>query len=99
MIESSKQKELEREGWVRQFTTDEPRLSEAVELYEFLGLEVRLEPVTPGELTEECQVCFEVDGERYKTIYTRPKRGDMVSPRPGKYRDRQRWCANDHTIL
>lgn len=76
-MESSRQKELEREGWVRQFIADESRLSEAVELYESLGLEVRLEPVTLGELIEECQVCFEMDGERYKTIYTRSKPGDI----------------------
>jgi len=70
---SSRQEELGREGWVRQFTADEPRLSEAVELYDSLGFEVHLEPVMPGELAEGCQVCFE-EGERYKTIYTRPKR-------------------------
>lgn len=72
MIESSRQKELEREGWVRQFTADEPRLSEVVELYESLGFEVHLEPVTPDESVVECQICFEEESERYKTIYTRP---------------------------
>lgn len=71
---SSREEDLEGEGWVRQFTADEPRLSEAVELYQSLGFEVHLEPASPGELTEECQVCSAVDGERYKTIYTRPKR-------------------------
>ncbi len=77
MIESSRQKELESEGWVRQFTADEPRLSEAVELYDSLGFEVHLEPVTPGESAEGCQICFEEDANRYKTIYTRPRREDM----------------------
>ncbi len=71
----TRQEELEKEGWVRQFTADEPRLSEAVELYESLGLEVHLEPVTLDESAEECQICFEEDVDRYKTIYTRPKRG------------------------
>ena len=77
MKKSSRQEELERGGWVRQFTADEPRLSEAVELYDSLGFEVHLQPVTPGELTEECQLCFAVDGDRYKTIYTRPKRREI----------------------
>lgn len=77
MIENSRQKELEREGWVRQFTADEPRLSEAAELYESLGLEVHFEPVTPDESAEECQICFQEDANRYKTIYTRPRRGDI----------------------
>lgn len=72
MIEGSRQEELEREGWVRQFTADEPRLSEAVELYDSLDFEVHLEPVTPDEVTE-CQLCFKEEGNRYKTIYTRPK--------------------------
>jgi hypothetical protein len=81
MREGSRQEELEREGWVRQFAADEPRLSEAVELYDSLGLEVHLEPVTPDESVEGCQICFEVDGDRYKTIYTRPKQGDVVSQR------------------
>lgn len=75
-MESSRQRELEGEGWVRQFTADEPRLSEAVELYASLGFEVRLEPVTPDDSAEECQICFQGD-EGYKMIYTRPKRGDI----------------------
>jgi hypothetical protein len=37
--------ELEKEGWTRQFTVDEPRLSEAVEMYKSLGFEVHLEPM------------------------------------------------------
>jgi len=73
MKKSSRQEELEREGWARQFTADEPRLSEAVVLYESLGLEVHLEPVAPDELAEGCQLCFKEEGNRYKTIYTRPK--------------------------
>ncbi len=69
----SREEELGREGWERRFTADEPRLSEAVELYRSLGLEVHLEPVVPGEVDEACQACFQVDGHRYKTIYTRPR--------------------------
>ena len=42
--DKSKEEQLKREGWMRQFTTDEPRLSEAVELYRSLGYEVHLEP-------------------------------------------------------
>lgn len=39
-------------GWTKQFTTDEPRLSEAVELYKSLGYEVRLEPASFDETSE-----------------------------------------------
>jgi hypothetical protein len=66
-----REEELRKEGWVKQFTASEPRLSEAVELYESLGFEVHLEPVRPEELSEECKACFEFAPEECKTIYTR----------------------------
>ena len=75
MVSKDRKNELEGQGWTRQFIADEPRLSEAVELYESLGYEVHLEPATPEEMGEECSVCFEDMPDRYKTIYTRPKRG------------------------
>ncbi len=65
--------QLQKEGWTRRFIYDEPRLSEAKEMYESLGLEVRLEPVIPEELDEGCDTCFKEYPDRYKVIYTRPK--------------------------
>jgi hypothetical protein len=65
--------ELEKSGWQRQFTTDEPRLSEAVELYKELGYEVHLESPSEAEVAGECNVCFEGSIDKYKTIYTRKK--------------------------
>ena len=47
MVIRFREAELEKEGWSRQFTSDEPRLSEAVELYKSLGFEVHLEPIVP----------------------------------------------------
>ncbi len=67
--------ELEREGWTRQFMGEEPRLSEAIEMYKSLGFEVYLEPMVPDENSEECAACLEVMCGRYKTIYTRPAEG------------------------
>ena len=49
---------------------DEPRLSEAIELYESLGLEVRLEP--PRPVSGECTTCLEHGFDRCRMIYTRP---------------------------
>jgi hypothetical protein len=66
--------ELEKNGWQRQFTTNEPRLSEAVELYKELGYEVHLESPSEAEVAEECNICFEGSHEKYKTIYTRKKK-------------------------
>lgn len=70
MIGSTRQAELEVQGWTACFFADEPRLSEAVELYESLGLEVHLEPLRPD--SDECATCLEHGLNRCKMIYTRP---------------------------
>jgi len=72
MSRASREKELEAQGWAKQFTTAEPRLSEVVELYKSLGFEVHLEPITPGEVDGACQQCILAECA-YQTIYTRKK--------------------------
>jgi hypothetical protein len=69
----SRREDLERQGWTRQFTTDEPRLSEASEEYEKLGFEVLWEPVQPQEMEGECSSCLMAACDQYKIIYTRRK--------------------------
>jgi hypothetical protein len=69
-----REKKLENEGWVKQTTIGEPRLSEIVELYESLGYKVRLEPVKLDELDEECRKCYEDEGDEIKTVYVRKKK-------------------------
>lgn len=69
MGETGREEELKRQGWIRQFTASEPRLSEAVELYRSLGYEVRLEPAVPED-REACRECLLED---CKTIYIRPR--------------------------
>ena len=71
-IKTREDQELLADGWTRQFNTDEPRLSEALEMYQQMGLEVHLEPVIVDPDSETCQTCFEQDCDRYKTIWTRP---------------------------
>jgi hypothetical protein len=65
-------KNLIKDGWVRRFTADEPRLSEMKEFYESLGLEVRIESGILDE-SQECRSCFDVEGFEtlYSTIYTK----------------------------
>lgn len=64
--------ELTREGWKKQSTYDEPRLSEMVAMYEEIGFEVHLEPFDP--LFEPgCTECMKISPEKYKIIYTRKK--------------------------
>jgi hypothetical protein len=67
----SREEELQKEGWEKRFTTDEPRLSEAVEQYKELGFEILVEPVDTS--SEECTTCITAFSDRYKTIYTREK--------------------------
>ncbi len=75
--DKSKEEELKREGWMRQFTADEPRLSEAVELYRSLGYEVHLEPATFNEENEMCKACIQADCQKYKTIYIRREMAEV----------------------
>ncbi len=62
---------LEKEGWQRQFTTDQPRLDEMVEFYESLGYEVRVEPACDELPLPECASCYEKFCDKYKTIFVR----------------------------
>jgi hypothetical protein len=69
-----KKEELEKQGWIKQTTYDEPRLSDIVEMYEEMGLEVRIAPFNPDENDEPgCSECMNAQPDRYKTIYTRMK--------------------------
>jgi hypothetical protein len=70
----TREEELKKEGWEKRFIADEPRLSEAVQQYEEIGFEVLLEPVDPG--SQDCTACLTDPAfrERYRTIYTRPKK-------------------------
>ena len=65
---------LIRAGWEKQATYDDPRLSEMVETYKEIGLEVHLEPFNP-ENEEGCTGCMQSMPELFKTIYTRKKIG------------------------
>lgn len=80
MIEPARKAELESEGWTACFVADEPRLSEAVELYESLGMDVHLEPVCPP--SDECATCVEECPDRYKLIFTRPARDQQRAHSP-----------------
>ncbi|MBI5441368.1 MAG: hypothetical protein HY900_09180 [Deltaproteobacteria bacterium] len=79
---------LASEGWQRQSVLSEPRLSEAVELYESLGFEVRLVPVLDEGAAEgqggACVSCFGADGDpgRFQVVYTRPRTGGTGDPPP-----------------
>lgn len=62
--------ELARSGWERRFTGAPPRLAEVRELYESLGLEVLLDPVSAEELPEGCGDC-RLATSWFQVVYTR----------------------------
>ena len=61
--------ELLNEGWEKRSTTDEPRLSELVKMYEEIGFEVLLESFEPDK-EPGCSECMKISPQRYQTIYT-----------------------------
>jgi hypothetical protein len=67
-----KQEKLEKQGWQRQTTYDESRLSEIIETYEEMGFDVRLEPFDGTEETG-CSECMKAQPDKYMTVYTRKK--------------------------
>ncbi len=69
--------DLERDGWERCFVADEPRLSEAVEIYRDIGCEVLLQPVR--EDGDGCTDCMRCEPGRFRVIYVRkPPADDRV---------------------
>ncbi|BBO85754.1 hypothetical protein [Desulfosarcina ovata] len=86
-MSESRMEALAREGWTRKFTANEPRLSEAVALYEETGYEVHLEPfVTDAKPSDfplvgtSCTSCYEGSENQYKIIFTRKKADSKVAP-------------------
>ena len=67
----SMSEELEKEGWIKRTTIDEPRLSEIILEYESLGYEVHLEPVKLEDLEKECKRCYQSQIDKLKTVYVR----------------------------
>lgn len=65
---------LIKDGWVRQTTIGEPRLSEIVQNYKAMGFEVHVEEFkTDGE---GCNTCFDAGQElgfMYGTVYIRKR--------------------------
>jgi hypothetical protein len=74
VIGMTRREELAHQGWQRQATYDEPRLSEMADMYTDIGLEVHLEPFHADE-EPGCTNCMAARPELYKTIYTRKKPG------------------------
>ena len=68
------EEKLIKEGWEKQATYDDPRLSEMVEMYAEIGLEVHLEPFN-AKNEIGCTGCMQLMPDLFKTVYTRRKFG------------------------
>ena len=68
----TREEELISQGWEKQSTNDEPRLSELVETYKEIGFEIHLEPFNPDE-EPGCTECMKISPDIYKTIYIKKK--------------------------
>ena len=64
------EEKLIKEGWQKQATYDDPRLSEMVEMYAEIGLEVHLEPFNVKN-ESGCSGCMQLKPDLFKTLYTR----------------------------
>lgn len=64
------------DGWTRQGIYDEPRLSEMIQMYARIGIEVRLMPVEAhrADGCAPCTACITSDPGRYKVVYTKKRR-------------------------
>lgn len=82
-VREARDVELERSGWERRFTGAPPRLKEVQELYERLGLEVLLDPLSADELPQGCDDCT-LATSWFKVVYTRESR---ASVRPARSED------------
>ncbi len=76
LMKGGKEGELIAQGWTKQTTIGEPRLSEIVDNYRSMGYEVHVieHPLDPSGAT--CTSCFSVGAEIGQTcadIYTRPR--------------------------
>jgi hypothetical protein len=66
--------QLTAAGWQRQSTCGEPRLSEMVDTYRKIGLQVQLEPFHPED-EKGCGGCRAAFQDLCKTNYTRKREG------------------------
>jgi len=69
---------LIKEGWQKQTTYDDPRLSEMAEMYQEIGLEIHLEPFN-AENESGCTGCMQLMPDLFKTISTRRKAGQGMT--------------------
>lgn len=67
-------KQLEKEGWLRQFLADETLAKDAVEIYDLLGYEVYLQPPSRSHSKKSNSSSSKESQEQVQIVYIRPKK-------------------------
>ncbi len=67
-------KQLEKKGWLRQFVADEIQAKDVVEIYDFLGYEVHLQPLQHTHSKKDRSSPSEGSQSQCQTVYIRPKK-------------------------
>lgn len=63
---------IQNNNWEKRNITDKHRVNEITEMYESLGLEVKVEKFNPDEYKAECNECMKESPEMFNVIFTRP---------------------------
>lgn len=78
LVKGGKEADLFADGWIKQTTIGEPRLSEIVENYRRLGYEVHVIEHPAEESGAGCNTCFTAGaemGQVYGDVYIRKGKG------------------------
>ena len=81
-------KQLEKEGWLRQFVADEAQAKDAVEIYDLLGYEVHLKRPNRSHSKKSSSSSSKGRQGECQIVYIRPKNHRMM--RKNKLRSGQR---------
>ena len=75
IAQSFADEKLKTAGWEKQFTCGEPRLTEAKQLYETMGREVHLEPLSENAqpMGANCDDCYISCSNEMQKIWTKSK--------------------------
>ena len=66
-------KQLEKEGWIRQFAANGPLAKDAAEIYDLLGYEVHLKPPNRSH-SKKCNSFSKESEGQCGMVYIRPKK-------------------------
>jgi len=67
-------KQLEKEGWLRQFVADEALAKDAVEIYNLLDYEVHLQPPNRSHSKKSNSSSSKESQGQVQIVYIRPKK-------------------------